>query len=245
MLDVCAEALVPGGAVHAPIRVRAGGSPVTAALAAAAEGVESAVVGRRGDDVAGRAVREALITSGIEPLLQVDPALATGTFVEAGIGTSVADRGANVQLELGELSADAVFVSGYFLFHAAGDPLASVEADWVAVDAGAPRLARLESTAHVNALFADEEELGTLGEDLPALRRRFRLVSVKRGTQGACAYLDGDEEMRAPPEKVRRVRSGAGDAFAGAMLASLLLGRDLGEALERACAAGARTAAGV
>src|SRR5207302_6176257 len=59
MLDIAAEELVPGGIVHAPIRVRPGGSSVTAAVAAAMEGVEAAVVGRVGDDLAGRAVREA------------------------------------------------------------------------------------------------------------------------------------------------------------------------------------------
>src|SRR5947199_135343 len=44
MLDVAAAELAPGRVVHAPISVRAGGSPVTAALAAAAEGVDAAVV---------------------------------------------------------------------------------------------------------------------------------------------------------------------------------------------------------
>ena len=41
MLDIAAEQVVPGSVLHAPIRVRPGGSPVTAALAAAAEGVEA------------------------------------------------------------------------------------------------------------------------------------------------------------------------------------------------------------
>src|SRR6478609_5107090 len=78
MLDVSTEGLVPGGVVHAPVRVRAGGSPVTAALAAAREGIESAVIGRVGDDLAGRAVRDALLAAEVEPLLEVDPVLPTG-----------------------------------------------------------------------------------------------------------------------------------------------------------------------
>jgi sugar/nucleoside kinase (ribokinase family) len=245
MLDVAAEELVPGAVVHAPVSVRAGGSPVTAALAAAAEGVDAAVVARIGDDLAGRALREALVAAGVEPRFQIDPALPTGTFFEAAGGTIVAHRGANVALELDEAKADAVLVSGYFLFNADGDPLARVQADWVAVDAGSPQLVRLDGLEHANALFVDERELEALGGDIEMVRARFRLLCVKRGADGATAYLDGCEETRAPHDRVERARAGAGDAFAGSLLASLVLDRDLGDALERACSAGARAAAGV
>jgi sugar/nucleoside kinase (ribokinase family) len=246
MLDIAAEEVVPGGVVHAPIRVRPGGSPVTAAIAASEEGVEAAVVGRVGDDLAGRAVREALVAAGVEPLLQVDPELPTGTFFEAGTGTIVADRGANARLEAGALSADAILVSGYFLFQAGDDPLGRLDAGWLAVDAGSARLVRLDATGGANALFVNEDELRALGGDVSALCKRFRLVCVKRGAAGATAYLDGVEEERTPPQPVpRRRAAGAGDAFAGVLLARLLLGRALGDALEGACAAGARAAAGV
>jgi len=244
MLDVSADELVPGGVVHAPIRVRAGGSSVTAALAAAAEGVESAVVGRVGDDFAGRAVHDALVAAGVEPLLQIDPVLATGTFFQSG-ATVVADRGANVALDPGTVSADAILVSGYFLFQADGDPLERIRAEWLAVDAGSPRLVRLEPAARANAFFVDEAELAALGGDVDALTGLFRLVCVKRGEAGASAYLDGAKQDGAPPEPVTGTQAGAGDAFAGALLACLLLGRDLGDALERACVAGARAVAGV
>jgi sugar/nucleoside kinase (ribokinase family) len=244
MLDVSAHELVPGGVVHAPIRVRAGGSPVTAALAAAVEGVDSSVVGRVGDDVAGRAVREALVAAGVEPLLQVDPVLPTGTFFQGGIGTIVTDRGANVALDPGTVSADAILVSGYYVFQAGGDPLERLAAEWLAVDAGSPRLVRLDAIERANALLADEEELAAVGGDVGALAKRFRLLCVKRGPDGAAAYLDGSKEERTPPTRAGGVHAGGGDAFAGSLLASLLLGRDLGEALERACAAGMREVAG-
>jgi hypothetical protein len=69
--------------------------------------------------------------------------LPTGTFVEAGAGTIAADRGANARLKVGELRAEAVLVSGHFLFKAEGDPLSEIEAEWLAVDAGsAARAAR-------------------------------------------------------------------------------------------------------
>jgi len=245
MLDVNADELVPGSVVHTAMRVRVGGSAVTAALAAAVEGVDSAVVGRVGDDFAGRAVHDELVAAGVEPLLQVDPVLPTGTFFQGGAGTIVADRGANVALAAGTISADAILVSGYFLFQTDGDPLERMQADWLAVDAGSPRLVRLEPTAGANALFADEEELAALGGDVDALTSRFRLFCVKRGPERASAYLDGAVWERTPAERVASVQAGGGDAFAGSLLASLVLGRDVGDALARACTAGAHAVSAV
>nr|MBA2461051.1 hypothetical protein [Actinomycetota bacterium] len=53
MLDVSAPALEPGRALHAPLRVRVGGSAVTAARWATAAGADAAVVGRIGADTVG------------------------------------------------------------------------------------------------------------------------------------------------------------------------------------------------
>jgi sugar/nucleoside kinase (ribokinase family) len=254
MLDISTEAIVPGERRHAPVRVRAGGSPVTAALAAAAEGVPSAVVGRVGADFAAHAVRAALEAAGVEARLDVDPELPTGTFFEADAGrTVVADRGANARLEVGEIAAEAVLVSGYFLLRDEGEgALEHMRADWLAVDAGSSRLlseGALARMAGANALFVNADEAraltGQTGQAaLDALAPSFRLVCVKLGVDGAIAALDGTTATATPPERVHEQRAGAGDAFAGALLASLLLGRSLGEALERACAAGARMASG-
>lgn len=252
MLDVVAETVSPGSVVHAPVRVRAGGSPVTAALWAAREGVSCAVVGRVGADLAGSALRAALEDAGVEARLAIDEELPTGTFFEADGGrTIVAGRGANARLELAELSAKAVLVSGYYLFNEAPDGVLSrVRAEWLAVDAGSSRLVErlgaegaLRRMTGANALFADEEEAAALGS-MDELAERFRLVCVKRGAQGATATLDGVTVSAEPPRRVETVQSGAGDAFAGVVLASLLLGRELGDALTRGCAAGARAAAG-
>ncbi|MDX6510633.1 MAG: hypothetical protein QOE36_137 [Gaiellaceae bacterium] len=254
MLDISTEAIVPGERRHAPVRVRAGGSPVTAALSAAHEGVTSGVVGCVGADAAGRAVRADLESAGLEARLDVDDDLPTGTFLEADGGrTVVADRGANARLRLpdGDIRAEAALVSGYFLFNEApDDTLGRLRADWLAVDAGSARLVEklggeeaLRRMTGANALFADDEEARALGSP-DELAERFRLVCVKRGAAGATATLDGVRATAEPPEKVATIRSGAGDAFAGALLASLLLGRELPDALARACAAGARIASG-
>lgn len=267
MLDVAVASVEPGSVVHAPIRMRAGGSPVTGALWAAGEGVASTVIGRIGDDAAGAAVRGALREAGVEPRLAVDAELPTGIFLETHVGgerSTVADRGANAHFgptDIGEVAADAVLVSGYVLLAdataAAGrEALARARATWVAVDAGSHRLvgavgadAALARTAGANALFANEEEATALtGETAEAaakaLARRFRLVCVKLGAAGALAILDGVAERRSPARRVGAESAGAGDAFAGVLLAGLALGRPLGASLERACAAGARVAAG-
>ena len=163
--------------------------------------------------------------------------------------------------DVGEVEADAVLVSGYVLLAdgtaAAGEEaLARARATWVAVDAASSRLVgaigaddALARADGANALFANEEEATALtGETAEAavaiLARRFRLVCVKLGAAGAVAALDGVTERRSPARPVAGESAGAGDAFAGVLLAGLALGRPLGASLERACAAGARVAAG-
>jgi ribokinase len=79
--------------------------------------------------------------------------------------------------------------------------------------------------------------------ELELLTRRDGLVAVTRGAEGAVLLDDGEEIARATPPDVEVVDgTGAGDAFTACLLVSLLEGRELSEALERACAAGALAA---
>jgi ribokinase len=72
---------------------------------------------------------------------------------------------------------------------------------------------------------------------------RGRLVAVTYGADGAALFEDGREIARATPPPVDAVDgTAAGDAFAACLVVSLLEGRDRGEALRRACAAGALAA---
>jgi ribokinase len=72
---------------------------------------------------------------------------------------------------------------------------------------------------------------------------RGRLVAVTYGSEGAALFEDGVEVARATPPRVVPVDgTAAGDAFAACLAVSLLEGRDRGEALTRACAAGALAA---
>ena len=76
--------------------------------------------------------------------------------------------------------------------------------------------------------------------ELESLSRRDGLVAVTLGAEGAMLLDEGEEIARAAPPAVEAVDgTAAGDAFTACLLVSLLGGREPGESLERACAAGA------
>jgi sugar/nucleoside kinase (ribokinase family) len=256
MLDVIAPSS-PEEAVHTSVQLRAGGSVVNAALAAARDGASAGVVGRIGADAAGEMVRSALDEAGIAAWLAVDPELATGTVVYAA-GKVVADRGATARLAPADLPADleaaAVLVSGYVLLHESTEQagraaLDRARSDWIAVDmAAAQLLARagpdraLELAGGANVLLANEEEARVLtGVDAPAaaraLGRRFRVACVKRGPEGAVACVDG-ELLEAPAPRRLSPGVGAGDAFAAGLLVALARGAPAQDALVAACRTG-------
>lgn len=265
MLDVSAEsrAIARGGDVHGHVRLRPGGSAANAAVWAAASGAETQVVGRIGDDPAGRIIRESLVERSVDPALSTDRSAPTGTMlvVHASEDRSmVADRGANATLRPehlpASLEAKAVLVSGYLLLqretHAtARAALERARAHFLAVDAASWPL--IESvgadtffawTRAANVLFANEREAEALcgepGEDAAAaLAHRYPVVCVKLGSRGAVMSWEG-LLIRFSTDPVEGVDpTGAGDAFDGALLAALAHGRSPGEALRVACAAGA------
>jgi sugar/nucleoside kinase (ribokinase family) len=214
MLDVLGPA-ASRGRTHGRVEVRPGGTAVTAALAARSAGAEALVIGRVGDDLAASAIRLALEAAGVEARLAVDPALPTGTYVELG-DTIVASRGANAALaaqDVAEIEADAVLVSGYLLahedtVHAARTALAA-DVRWRAVTA-TPLVSH--GFRNANVLFANAEEAERLAAD------DFEIVCVTRAAEGATVFRNGRAEQL-PPTGV--TGTGAGDAFAGAFLASL------------------------
>lgn len=185
---------------HGPIRVRAGGTPVNAALAI---GPGAVVIGRVGRDAAAGAVREAL--TGVEHRLAVDPELPTGTYVELADGTVHADRGANAALTLDDvlpLDADAVLLSGY----AQLPVLDHVAARWRAFVC-TPTTTAVPAAA--NVVFANDEEAARLELGEP------ELLVVTHGADGAT--VNGEQV-----EPTGDTETGAGDRFAGRFLASLI-----------------------
>lgn len=264
MLDVRVEAgaLARGGDVHGRVVVRPGGSAANAAVWAAWAGAEAGVIGRVGDDVAGRVLREVLAERGVRGELAVDPEAPTGTMLvvrEAGERSMVADRGANARLSPSDLperlEAGAVLVSGYVLLQEGSRPaaLAALEraaASLVAVDAASwPLLAAygverfLADTARANVLLANEREARTLtgreGAEAARALGGGRIAAVKLGARGAVVCVEGEVLEQPAEETLERDPTGAGDAFDGVLLAELARGVGLPEALERACHAGA------
>jgi ribokinase len=259
LLDVTAPGLVAGAVVHGPVRVRAGGVPVHAAVAAARTGARAAVVGRVGSDPAAAAIRDALARAGIEALLHEDRERPSGTFVEARDAIA-ADRGASAALAAGDipspLEARAVLVSGHALLHddtvaAARRAITSAAAEYVAVVAASARLIESlgpgefhERALGATALVANADEAHALTTLDPAaaaaeLARSYPVVCVTAGAAGAFAAV-GLEVVHVQVEPVSGATTGAGDACAGVFLVSLARGLELRAALEAGCAAAAR-----
>jgi sugar/nucleoside kinase (ribokinase family) len=244
--DVMVDVSATGLGHAARIEIAAGGSAANAAVWAADAGADAAVVGRVGDDLAGRAVRSALEERGVRPELTVDPDAATGTFLVVD-GEIRADRGANGRFGPEHLpprlAGGAVLVSGYAPRDTVEETLERAESDWVALAPGF--LDDLPASA--DGVLLDEDEARRLtGHDAEgaarALGRAFRLACVTRGAAGAVAVLDGHIEDAAARE-VDAVRSvGCGDAFAAGLLVALARGSDLAEALDAGCRLGAAAA---
>jgi ribokinase len=263
MIDVlCEERPQQGGRVHAGVRIRAGGSAVNAATAAARAGAAASVIGHIGNDAAGELVLAEVQELGISALLARDAELQTGAavvFAEPdGARSVVASRGANACLAVDDIpariEADALFVSGFALFQSGSSAAAAAAierftGDWLGVDLGSPQLAESARDFHLPAvLFATAEEARALTgagpeEAARTLAASYRIACVKLGEEGAIA-VSGDQLERRRADRVERQSPfGAGDAFAAVFLVGLARAASLGAALERACAAGAEAAA--
>jgi sugar/nucleoside kinase (ribokinase family) len=266
--DVMVDARVPseavaGGHVVGKVRLHAGGSAANAAAWAAASGARAAVVARVGEDFAGRALRRELEARGVDARLAVDAELPTGCVLTLGERT-VAERGANARLGPGDvpssLEAGAVLVSGFVLLQedsgaAALTALERARSAWIAVDAASARLLDrygrkrfLDATSPATVLLLNSDEALALTGEKPedaaqALAGHYRLVCVKRGADGVVACFDGTLRRTDAPPIALVDGSGAGDAFAGALLAALAGGRSAEAALEAGCRAGAAAAA--
>jgi sugar/nucleoside kinase (ribokinase family) len=261
MIDIAVEgeALTRGGHVSGQVRIAPGGSAANAAVWASAAGATAAVVGRVGNDFAGRALQAAIEERGVHALLTVDDEAATGVVLALG-STIVAERGANANLAPPDLpdplGARAVLVSGYALLHedteaAARAALDEADSPWVAIDgASASLLDRfgrerfLDATSAASVLLLNEDEAYALTGDgsegaARTLGSLYRLVCVKRGPGGVVSVLDGQVLTAAAPRVEAAGAVGAGDAFAGVLLAGLARGHTLADVLEQAARAGA------
>jgi sugar/nucleoside kinase (ribokinase family) len=246
--DLMIDITVAGRGHASRVALGAGGAAANAAVWAAACGADSRVVGRVGDDLAGRALHTAFEERGVRADLSVDPEAPTGTFLVVD-GEIRADRGANANLGPDnlpdQLEGDAVLVSGYAPRAAVDAALDRAEGDWVAL---APGFLDHPLPHGADAILLDEVEarrLTGLGpkEAARALGGTFRLACVTRGPAGAVAALDGRLQASPAPAVQAAGSAGAGDAFAAGLLVTLARGAELADALETACLLGATVAA--
>lgn len=240
----------PGSDRPASIRSRGGGAGANVAVHLAALGVPVTLVGCVGEDAAAAGHRAELDSAGVRLALRTVAGAATGTVVSlvepGGQRSMLADRGANLALEPGDLPplppGGHLHLSGYTLLdpgpRAAG--LAALERAaaagcTISVDpASTGPLGRygvgrwLEDTAPATVLLpnADEARLLTGCADVAdaarALALRHAVVAVSLGAEGAL-WASGDVLVHRPAHPADVVdTTGAGDAFAAGLLAAWL-----------------------
>ena len=99
------------------------------------------------------------------------------------------------------------------------------------------------NAAPARAIAVDADLTVVNRYELEALARRDGTIALTLGAEGAVLLEDGEEVARGQPPRVEAVDgTAAGDAFTACLLVSLLEERAYGEALARACAAGALAA---
>ncbi|MEV8366124.1 carbohydrate kinase family protein [Streptomyces niveus] len=262
--------LTHGTDTAAEIRTLPGGAGANAACWAVATGcADVRLLGRVGADAAGWH-EERLRAAGVRPLLVVDDEAATATVVSLvdafAERTFLTDSGAVLRLCAADWSdslldgVGRLHISGYLFFAATSRQVARAAVESarargipVSVDpASAGFIANLGAEVflaaadgvHVLLPNTDEARLLTGVPDAEKaaaeLSRRFPLVVVTLGADGALVAADGAVTARVPAARARAVDStGAGDAFNGAFLAALLAGADPVTAAAAGCRAGA------
>ncbi|MEP6853256.1 MAG: PfkB family carbohydrate kinase [bacterium] len=252
--------LARGSDTPASVRTRPGGSAANTAAWLAFLGTSATLVARVGADPFGVAAAEDLRRRGVAAELAVDPVRPTGICLVLvdpdGERTMVPDAGANAALTAADLPAEhfveptRLHLSAYLLFSparpaaAAALALARARGLPISVDASsAAPLAAVGPSAFFELigpdvlLLANEDEAAVLtGQTDPEaaahiLAERSGCAVVKRGAGGAL-WSDGTSVITAAATPARVIdTTGAGDAFAAALLSGLARGQDPGEAL--------------
>ena len=266
--------IVHGGDARADIALAVGGAGANTAAWLASCGIDTVLVGRVGDDMAGRQGRAELGTAGVRCAFTVDPEAPTCCVVvlvdDDGQRSMLADRGANARLRGSDLTsvlledAQHLHLSGYVLL----DPksrTAGIEMLALARGAGLttsvdPQAAALitaqgprtflDVVAGVDLLLPNADELTALtGSADPSsattLLDVVGAVAVTTGPDGA-SWIDRTGRWDVPAAPAKCVDStGAGDAFDAGLLAAWLRGLPPQEVLRAGVEAGAAAVARV
>ena len=230
----------PGETVSGAAFVRVpGGKGANQAVAAARLGADVMLIACVGGDDFGREAIVELERAGVGlELLKIAPAATTGvalvTVDADGENEIVVAPGANLEL----LPEDVAIPAADGVLSQLEIPLETVRH----VAATAPGAFFLNAAPARGPVPAADVTVVNRYE-LEALSHRDGVIAVTLGAEGAVLLEDGVEVARAAPPDVEAVDgTAAGDAFTACLVVSLLEGRERGEALRRACIAGALAA---
>ncbi len=235
-----------------------GGKGANQAVAAARAGARTSVVGRVGDDDAGRALRQGLHLEGVDTaLLGTDPVAPSGTALIAvaadGENTIIVVAGANGQVgeddvQRGhEVIAEAdVVLLGHEVPDAAIAAAARTARGTVVLNPAPARAVAPDVLQRVGVLVPNRTELAQLSgrEGAPEVlaRELHHTVVVTLGAEGALLVTRDAPAVHVPaPQVAARDTTGAGDCFCGTLAARLAHGDTLADATARAVAAAAES----
>ena len=223
-----------------------GGKGANQALAARRLGADVALLAAVGDDEAAGEALALLAADGVDlaGVRRVDgpTGVALITVDDAGENTIVVVPGANARLAIdpAELAgADAVLCQLEVPMRTVATAAAATPRGALfCLNAAPPAAVPAEVLDRADLVVANRAEFAVVdGLD------RAALVAVTAGADGAALRTGGREVARAAAPAVTAIDgTGAGDAFTGALVVSLLAGLDRDAALRRACLAGAAAA---
>ncbi|HWD04519.1 MAG TPA: ribokinase [Amycolatopsis sp.] len=237
------ETVLGGDTVLSP-----GGKGANTAVAAGRLGADVALLGAVGDDPYGRLLRDSLSGAGVatEHLRTVErpTGIAYITVTPDGENSILVSPGANSALAPGDVT-DEVLDGVKVLVASLEVPLPTVEhavgkaaAKGIRVVLNLSPAAKVapETLAALDVLLVNEHEAAYLTDAHPRrlLELGPRSAVVTLGAKGALVVTpDGATDVPSPPATAVDT-TGAGDAFAGALVTYLAAGADLTDAAARA-----------
>ena len=243
--------------------VAAGGKGANQAVAAARLGRPVAMVGRVGDDDAGRTLLSGLVADGVDVSgVQVDSEVGTGlaliTLDDDAENTIVVSPGANGRVGASDVDAAADQVrNATVLLVQLEIPMDAVvratelATGTVVLNPAPARPLPDEVLANVDVLVPNRSELAALAgcaepttpaeaAAAAAILLGPPAIVVTLGADGALVFAGEGEAIAVPAPRINPVDTvGAGDAFCGALADALVRGEDLVAAARWAVNAGA------
>jgi len=241
-----------GETYHREIRIFVGGL-ANVAIEISKMGEEAKFVGKIGDDLFGKFLRQTLKQYGVKDLIFVDKILQTGLCIslvyENGERTMIANRGANDNLSIEEIescideikNSRIAYFSGYSLQR--GETRESVlkcikdcreHGVEIYFNPGAPNIIKedfkeiIKNFVDVLILNEDEAKKLTRGGDtsFESLNELVDLAVVTKGKYGCTLIKNGNAvNVKTKEIKVQNT-TGAGDAFSAGFIVGKLRGMD-------------------